>query len=129
MSNYEVIDHHVVFGSKIVPTATLYVLVDGEKKQVASAGRSPVDALHQALFKAFGYRVDNYVIEGPLDGPNGEIQSGLNLFISGNGKRYEALERFSWDPERSKLYEATIAVYLKALREQKQFKLPIEVSS
>ncbi len=129
MSNYEVIDHHVVFGSKIVPTATLDVLVDGEKKQVASAGRSPLDALHQALFKAFGYRVDNYVIEGPLDGPNGEIQSGLNLVISGNGNRYVGFGRFLWDHERAWLYKATIDIYLKALIERKQPNPLIETSS
>ena len=120
MQNFEVIEHHVVFGSKTVPTATLDVVVNGERKQVvANDNKEPLEALHKALLKAFGYRVESWLITTAQKGNNGVLDE-LTLVIFGNDKRYVACEQFPLGPERSELYEATINLYLRALREQKQ---------
>jgi len=120
MQNFEVIEHHVVSGNKIVPTATLDVVVNGERKKVvANDNEDPLEALHKALHKAFGYRVESWIITPAQKNGKGEILDEFTLVIFGDDKRYVAYEQFPRHLERSELYEATIKMYLKALREHK----------
>ncbi|MBS3105208.1 hypothetical protein J4234_03060 [Candidatus Woesearchaeota archaeon] len=118
MSDDIVIKHHILSGSNAVPTATLDIVVNGDTRQVASAGQSHLDALHRALFKAFGYEVESWITV-TLPDHNKVLLNELTLVIFGNGNRYVAVNQFLEDPESSGLYNATIVAYLKALREQK----------
>jgi len=63
--------------------------------------------------------LESWLITTAQKGNNGVLDE-LTLVIFGNDKRYVACEQFPLGPERSELYEATINLYLRALREQKQ---------
>jgi len=120
MEDNQVINRHLVTGSKVVTTVTLEVLVNGQRKQIASSGDSPINALHNVLLNAFGYKVGSWWVEQPSKDKTGTLYSTAFVDITGNGRRYVGGSDFIWDPELSHLFDATIKAYLEALEHSKQ---------
>ena len=82
---YELDYMHCVSGSKVLPSAVVRVLVNGEPRQESAWGDGPVDAVYRAITKAIGEEVtlDRYSIQAVTSGT--DALGGVNIRIIDDG--------------------------------------------
>ncbi len=83
---YKIESVHVVSGNKIIPEATVEVLVNGKVKKGLEKGSGPVDAVFKAIRKITGFQgnLDRYLVNA-ITGDT-DAQGEVVVTISENGK-------------------------------------------
>lgn len=114
---------HIFTGSRVVPTATVQLVVDGVPVQEAACGEGPVDAAFKAIDKITGLEVNllDYSLSAVTGGKDalGEVTARVEL----DGKVYVG-RGFSTD-----IIEASVKAYLNALNKaiyETKYRLPVE---
>jgi len=91
IDNKYVLDYiHISSGNTIVPTATVVITVDGEKKKAASWGDGPVDAIYNAIDKITNLRLilEEYSINAVTAGKDALGEVVVKLRKADNGEVY-----------------------------------------
>ena len=91
IDNKYVLDYiHISSGNTIVPTATVVIMVDGEKKNAASWGDGPVDAIYNAIDKITNLRLilEEYSINAVTAGKDALGEVVVKLRKADNGEVY-----------------------------------------
>ncbi len=91
VDNKYVLDYiHISSGNTIVPTATVVIMVDGEKKNAASWGDGPVDAIYNAIDKITNLRLilEEYSINAVTAGKDALGEVVVKLRKADNGEVY-----------------------------------------
>jgi len=90
---------HCVSGSKIIPSATVRMMVNGVPRQESACGDGPVDAVYKAISKVVGhdYELDTYSIQAVTSGADamGEVKLGLRTngpVVTGHGSSTDIVE-------------------------------------
>ena len=106
--NYVLESFQILSGNKVLPTATVSILCDGEVKQEASVGDGPVDAAFKAIDKLIGEPVTlvDYGLHALTSGKN--AMGEVHVTITNNGRKF--LGRGS----STDIIEASIRAYIRA---------------
>jgi len=76
---------HCVSGTKVLPSATVRLIVNGQVRQESSWGDGPVDAVYNAIKAVCGVEVElvTYSIQAVTSGT--DAMGGVNIRIRSNG--------------------------------------------